>query len=96
MALKKSIVTPILKKPNLDADDLENYRPISNLPFIGKLLEKVVTKRLSAYLDGDKLLPVISMRIGAFIKRKRHFYVFCLTSHQHCSRETYRFGHTWI
>ena len=27
MALKKSIVTLILKKPNLNADDLTNYRP---------------------------------------------------------------------
>ena len=57
MALKKSIVTPILKKPNLDADDLANYRPVSNLPFISKLLEKIVAKRLSALLDYNKLLP---------------------------------------
>ena len=77
MALKKSIVMPILKKPNLDAHDLTNYRPVSNLPFISKLLEKVVAKRLSAYLDDNKLLP--RLRIGAFIPRKRHCYVFCRT-----------------
>ena len=57
MALKKSIVTPILKKPNHDAEDLANYCLVSNLPFISKLLEKVVAKRLSAYLDDNKLLP---------------------------------------
>ena len=57
MALKKSVVTPILKKPKLDADDLANYRLVSSLPFISKLWEKVVAKRLSAYLDDNKLLP---------------------------------------
>ena len=56
-ALKKSTVTPILKKPKLDTDDLANYHPVSNLPFISKLLEKVVVKRLSAYLDDNNLLP---------------------------------------
>ena len=55
--LKKTIVLPILKKPNLDVDDLANYRQVFNLPFISMLLEKVVAKRLSVYLDDNKLLP---------------------------------------
>ena len=46
----------IFKKPNLSAKDLANYRPVSNVPFISKLLEKVIAKRLSAYLV-NKLLP---------------------------------------
>ncbi|XP_041658863.1 uncharacterized protein LOC121519853, partial [Cheilinus undulatus] len=33
-------VTPIIKKPGSDPEDLSNYRPISNLPFISKILEK--------------------------------------------------------
>ena len=57
MALKKSVVAPILKKPKLDADDLANYSLVSSLPFIFKLWEKVVAKRLSAYLDDNTLLP---------------------------------------
>ena len=35
-------VTPILKKSGLDSQQLSNYRPISNLPFLSKLLERVV------------------------------------------------------
>ena len=46
----------ILKKPNLDAHHFGNYRPMSNLPFNSKLLEKVVAKQLTACLDDDKLL----------------------------------------
>jgi len=40
--LKSAIVTPVLKKPSLDPNDPKNYPPISNLPFISKLLEKVL------------------------------------------------------
>jgi len=31
---KTAIVRPLLKKPTLDHNDLKNYRPVSNLPFI--------------------------------------------------------------
>ncbi len=31
---------PLIKKPQLDPKDLVNYRPISNLPFLSKILEK--------------------------------------------------------
>jgi len=39
---KEAVVRPLLKKNGLDAGELKNYRPVSNLPFISKLLEKVV------------------------------------------------------
>ena len=34
-ALKTAAVRPSLKKPTLDADELKNYRPISNLTYLG-------------------------------------------------------------
>ena len=40
--LKESIITPILKKHNLDADLLKNYCPISNIEFLSKIIEKVL------------------------------------------------------
>ena len=49
--LKKAIITPVLKKHGLDKEDLSNYRPISNLAYIGKLIEKVVSTQLSAFVD---------------------------------------------
>jgi hypothetical protein len=38
---KKAIVRPLLKKPSLDKEVLENYHPVSNLPFISKVVERV-------------------------------------------------------
>ena len=31
---KTAIITPLLKKPSLDAGDLKSYRPVSNLTFM--------------------------------------------------------------
>ena len=35
-------VTPILKKSSLDKEVFKNYRPVSNLNFVSKILERVV------------------------------------------------------
>ena len=54
---KQAIVTPLLKKPNLDSDMLKNYRPVSNLPFISKLKKKkAVLTQLQEHLSGNGLL----------------------------------------
>lgn len=55
--LKHALVTPLLKKPSLDPDNLSNYRPVSNLNFVGKLIEKVVAKRMRHHLSQHDLVP---------------------------------------
>ena len=45
------------EKSGLDASDLKNYRPVSNLSFLSNLLEKVVQVRLQAFLDENDLMP---------------------------------------
>ena len=40
LLLKSSLVSPLLKTPSLNKDDLSNYRPIANITFISKLIEK--------------------------------------------------------
>ena len=44
--LHKAIVTPVLKKPSLDHNELKNYRPVSNLHFTSKVLEKCASLQL--------------------------------------------------
>lgn len=48
---KSAIIRPLLKKPSLDTNELMNYRPVSNLHFISKILEKLVVKRLEEHMS---------------------------------------------
>ena len=52
---KSALVTPILKKRCLDHNDLNNYRPVSNLCLIAKILEKLVLSQVSSYLNSHNL-----------------------------------------
>ena len=52
-SFKYAVVKPLLKKPSLDPSILANYRPISNLPFISKILERVVVKQLYCHLQDN-------------------------------------------
>ena len=54
-SLKSASVTPLIKKPSLDSDDTKNYRPVSNLPYISKLVEKVIVKQLNKHLEDNNL-----------------------------------------
>ena len=52
---KLAHLSPLIKGQSLDSSDLKNYRPISNLSFIGKLIERVVLKQLTEHLDANNL-----------------------------------------
>ena len=52
---KLAHLTPLIKGHSLDPSNLKNYRPISNLSFIGKLIERVVLKRLNSHLSQNNL-----------------------------------------
>ena len=54
--LKQALVLPILKKNNLDPDVASSYRPISNLPYISKVIKGVVARRFSSHLSHSSLL----------------------------------------
>ncbi|KAK5918591.1 hypothetical protein CgunFtcFv8_003341 [Champsocephalus gunnari] len=54
-SFKTASVTPILKKPGLDPTDLNNYRPISNLPFLSKILERAVADQLHHHMSNHEL-----------------------------------------
>ncbi|KAJ8040922.1 hypothetical protein HOLleu_15372 [Holothuria leucospilota] len=52
---KRANVKPLIKKAGLDKEVLKNYRPVSNLPFISKLVEKVVSVHLQRHLKDNTL-----------------------------------------
>ena len=53
--LKRAHVRPRLKKSSLDPDVRNNCRPVSNLPFVSKIIEKVVDARLEEHLRENDL-----------------------------------------
>lgn len=54
--LKQAVIQPLLKKPNLDWLELKNYRHISKLPCLSKILEKVVYSQLMSFLSRYEIL----------------------------------------
>ena len=52
---KEAIIRPLLKKTNSDIDELKNYRPVSNLNFISKIIEKIVMARIECHLIRNNL-----------------------------------------
>ena len=52
---KKAVVTPLIKKASLPVEDLKNYRPVSGLSFIFKLVERVVAKQLVEHIHRQGL-----------------------------------------
>lgn len=55
-SFKEAVVYPLLKKANLDTNMLKNYRPVSNLPFVSKILEKVVLRQFLDHLSKHDLM----------------------------------------
>ncbi len=57
-AFKQARVTPLLKKPTFTTNTslIENYRPVSLLPFIAKTLERVVFNQVSLFLSQNNKL----------------------------------------
>ena len=51
---KSARVAPIFKSG--PTNDRSNYRPISVLPFVSRVFEKLIYKQLYDYLDRNKLL----------------------------------------
>ena len=67
---KIAVITPILKKSDLDPDNVTNYRPISYLTYLSKLIERLVSSQLTTYLNETHLLAPwqSAYRVGFSIK----------------------------
>ena len=50
-AFKQALITPLIKKKTFCRNEFKNHRPISNIRFLSKILEKIVAKRLNAHVE---------------------------------------------
>ena len=51
--MKEAIISPRIEI----SKELSDYRPVSNLSIVSKLLERLVVKRLVVHLEANNLLP---------------------------------------
>lgn len=63
---KYALVQPLLKKTHLDPAVVSNYRPISKLPFLSKVLEKVVLNQIHSFLIQNDIFEVFQSGFRAF------------------------------
>ena len=54
---KEALVFPLLKKPGLDVI-FKNFRPVSNLSFVSKLIERAAFNQIHGHLVRNNLYPV--------------------------------------
>src|SRR6218665_4230491 len=56
---KRSILVPVIKRAGLDPTDTGTFRPIANVSFIPKVIEKIIAYQLLPYLEANNLIPAI-------------------------------------
>ena len=57
LSQRHAIIRPRIKKAGLDTSDAQNYRPVSNLTFMSKIVERLVSRQLVDFLERTLLLP---------------------------------------
>ena len=53
---KSSIIFPLIKKQGLDPEILKNYRPVTNLSFISKIIEKAIATQIHDHMINNDLV----------------------------------------
>ena len=56
---KAAIITPVVKKSGLAVEEPQSYRPISNLTFLSKVIERIVAEQVRAHLVECDLMPPV-------------------------------------
>ena len=60
------MLVPLIKKIVLDPEILNSFRPISNLPFISKIIEKVVASRMNQHMLSNNLHEIMQSSYKEF------------------------------
>ena len=69
---KMAAVRPLIKGQNMSTE-LKNYRPVSNLSFLSKVVEKAAQAQLQKYFDKQSLLPNHQSHIDNITQLRQHY-----------------------
>ena len=65
-SLKHAIISPVIKKQSLNPNDLKNYRPVSNITYLSKIIERHAVDNIARYLILIPTLRAITISIQAY------------------------------
>ena len=54
---KVALLRPTLKKPGLDVQDMNSFRPVSNLSFLSKIVERAMLDQFLPFLEENRIIP---------------------------------------
>ena len=63
---KVALVRPTLKKPGLDVEDMNSFRPVSNISFLSKIVERAMLYQLLPFLEENRIIPKIQSAYRQF------------------------------
>jgi len=87
---KMALITPIPKKGNTEITNVSSHRPISNLPTLSKILERLVSSQLRCHLDTHDLFP--RLQSGYRSGHSTETAVLKLSSDVLCAMDTGKVG----
>ena len=83
--LRKTIISPVLQKPSLNRQELGSYRPVFNLSYLGKLIERVTSSQVTEFTvvciaQRQPFLPFRIISLELLIEKKLCFFwwLICL------------------
>ena len=54
-SLKHAVISPVIKKQSLNPHELKNYRPVSNIPYLSKVIERHAVDNIARYMSENNL-----------------------------------------
>ena len=70
---KCGFIRPYLKEIRLDVNDLSNYRPVTNLTHLSKIIERAMLDQLVPFLGKSVCCVVTNLHIESFILQRLHY-----------------------
>ena len=58
---KCDVITPLIRKTSLPKENLKNYRAVSRLSFLPKLVERVVAAPIRSFTDSNDLTKTVQL-----------------------------------
>ena len=59
ISCKSTIVMHLIKKPGLDFEMLKNFRPVSSLSFLSKVIEKVISICILGHILYNNIVDIV-------------------------------------